>query len=396
MATPLPPTGLPDPRGLWIAGLVGTVFTSNPFFAVTVFAVIHYLSIYPTNPAILMGPAMGWEFNVRMLDIFVLGVITGLFVRFFMDNGVLIPTRLFHGKKRGNRFFTPQIYIAVLALAYGLVAFLRLVGSPTPIYYIRGPFGLGDFGVWYAVANWFILITSVLALVMIGAATWGYKFFESSSLFSHCNFRLQYDENIEDRTANTRSQQRIAMYVLVLIFTLSPQAIADFLGAPNNATFGDERVVWTGLITVGVEAVVWIVAYYALKKYAFSDRRNGSKYEFSKKMSGVSWRYFCLLLAGIQILTGLAFFLPVGLHAITTFEQMHLLLVGLSVVTILGSYLVWRCGFSNENYAELEDQEGAEVEEDRREKREQLSRLEMPTAHNPDIYGDMRNGSDFN
>ena len=44
-----------------VSAIVGMAVTGDPGFVIAAFAYIHIEAIYPTNPAILMGPAMQWE-----------------------------------------------------------------------------------------------------------------------------------------------------------------------------------------------------------------------------------------------------------------------------------------------------------------------------------------------
>jgi hypothetical protein len=315
MATPTPPGGIPDPRGLWTAALVGTVFTHDPFFAIAVFALVHYISVWPVNPVSLMGPGINFVFIVRMLVFVVYGTI-GYTLAWAMKSPVLFPTQLSDRRHSLSTMrFTPAAYILALSITFGLWSVLVF----TQYYFRLAPWGIGILGITAHVA-WGIVgfLFFVAFILTILVFTW---------IGKESVMTLRY--NGESARGGWRGQL-LVWYVVLLVLLLGPQAIWDFLTPPTGAIIP----FWaSGLITVAVEALIYVAAYFFLTRVYDIDNSG-----FSKQYSGVNIRNFLIILGSVQVGTGLLYIL-VGSFT-TTFEQLDWLMLGLTLIVAIVAIIV--------------------------------------------------------
>lgn len=367
VATPLPLGGLADPRGLWTATMVGTIITGDPIFATAGFALIHFIDIVPVLEASTMGPAMIYELAVHMLIFAVFGTFAGWMLLVAMGNPVLIPTHHVENSSQVvGRVYTPATWFVLLSIVFLVKSFLVF----TQLYYLRFDYGVGDLGKG-AHITWNIVL--FIALLILAAVIVVFTWIGKQSWLT-----IRY----YGTTPNGLDGQRIVVYGLLLALVLAPQAIADFAGSPD----GPLPMWGAGLIALLVELIVWTILFFALRYFWSVDQM-----EFGEKSSGVTWMEFVVIVASVMFVTGLIYFLVVGL-ALTTFEQMEWTLMGLTALVGLVALFVGVWPWPLWKYRRQEVFETKQKTERRKgQKRRNQGRGESVTlAVNPDVF-DLRN-----
>ena len=307
-----------------------------------------------------------------MFLLFFYSLIGGYALWAAMGNPVLFPTHPYEmGRKVVGRRFTFISY----ALLFSIVFMIKSVLVFTEIYYIRADFGVGSLGKATHI-TWSIIL--FIALFIFMSVVLVFTWFGRDSILS-----IHY----HGVAPNARDGRKIISYIILLIVVLAPQAIADFAAAPGVGTM----TVWeAGLITVFVEVAVWAIVYFAYPYFWNVDEE-----DFNAKTSGVSWREFVIIMASVMFVTGLIYFLVMGL-ALTTFEELEWLIGGLVGLVILTAIFIGVWPMPMYKYVRAEQTKVESDRKRRRDKRHREGRGNDPEATslplNPEAY-DLRTGS---
>lgn len=308
-----------------------------------------------------------------MFLLFFYSLIGGYALWAAMGNPVLFPTHPYEmGRKAVGRRFTFISY----ALLFAIVFMIKSVLVFTEVYYIRADFGVGSLGKTVHI-TWSIVL--FIALLVFTAVVLVFTWIGKDSILS-----IHY----HGVAPNAHDGRKIIGYIILLIVVLAPQAIADFAGAPEpNGTM----TVWAaGLVTIFVELGVWAIVYFAYPYFW-----NVKEEDFNAKTSGVSWLEFVIIMASVMFVTGLIYFLTMGL-ALTTFEQLEWLIGGLVGLVILTAFFIGVWPWPMYKYVRAEQTKDEMNRERRRIKKRRNGHGHdpetSPLALNPEAY-DLRSGA---
>jgi len=311
-----PAGGVPDPAGLIKTLAVGTMMTGDPFFAITVFAFVHYSAITTTIPMWAVGNLERWELVVRMLFFAIYGTAAGLAM--FWGGGVPIvfPTHIIDdvSPKDGpnassRRRLRIGVYVVTIAILQMLFSALRIHG----VYYTNGNFGTGGSpppsgGPPFAWVMLFIM-AALFVWVIVDTARGARR---SPLTISYLGQR-----------ATPRSGGMILMFALFLMLVNVPQAIWDFGSAPSAPLLP----IWaSGLIVLAVELLI-LAGFYFLMPFLYGNMDEGL---FSPHNSGLSWGSYILFMATIFVVTDVIYLSLVG-SVIQSWGQLDLLMSGIAV-----------------------------------------------------------------
>jgi len=310
---PLPPGGLADVGGLFIATMIGTIFTHDPFFSITVMALMHYLVILAAHMMPLMSPLANGEFNIRMLIFAIYGALAGMSLLWALNSPVLFPTHSTDGHNAAERRFLPSAFILALSIAFGIQSILIATG----FYWRFFPY-LQELAPSVHVTVAVILGISLLILMIV--------IFSFTALGTRWVLTLHYYGRINEK--GTRDGKMILWWLLLLVILLGAQGIGDFASSPNGVL-----PVWAGmLIVAAVNILTWLAAYYF-----FRNVLGVEEYEFSPKRSDTPWLNFVLIVGGVQVLFTLVY--AVFISFIPTFGKLDYTIFGLLV-------LIWIFAFA--------------------------------------------------
>jgi hypothetical protein len=294
---------LPDPRGLFMQAAAGPLFLRSFFYPFFIFMWIHYNTVWMTGPFNQMPVLDMWKFLVLMAYYFTYGAVGAYALSWAMGHPVQIPAHDFHKLKAH-----PAPMLTSLAIALGI----HFVMYATGLAFAHEPFPSLPNEI-----NWLLFVVCVLVLLTIGVLTWR----ESKSVFAF-------------RYTDIREQSIIAEFGVLLIFVLGPQAIWDFFVLPPPNGFG--WLQWqAGALTIGVEVLVWLVAYWW-----FGTVRRVDQTIFTRKRSLVNWMEYCLIVGGNQIALGIAYVIAADL--LVDLFALNIFLLAVTAVMLVESAIIYR------------------------------------------------------
>lgn len=268
-------TLMPDPRGLWIQAFMGMVFLNdNHFYAFFVFMIIHFLIIWQTAGVVAWPALMQWEFIGRMSFIYFWGALAGISVAIAVRTRALIPGHTTIGRQ-------PRLglLLATLCIFFGIRSVMILTGKTRD----AAPFLPDPANPSTRIVFWVTVGLTAAGFITIMVLT----YLQLKSKYLTSWLALSYRDNY--------MSSLIVDYCVALALVLSPQALWDFLVlAPYNWS-----QLWAGILTVGIELVVWVAIYLWFTRFRKIDTTH-----FSPQHSMVSFLEFCLMVGGTQIVNG--------------------------------------------------------------------------------------------
>ena len=310
-----PPVPPPDPIGLIKALASGVIVSGDPFFAMTVFTVVHYPSITPVIPMFATGELAIWELIVRMLFVAGFGALAGYALFWGMGSPILFPTHstdpvppTVDGQRVTRRRLRAGAFLLVICIWLLIQFTLQLSG----LYFATFPFGKdGPLSEDARTATDIIvvIVSAAVALWVIIDTARGQD--GSPVCITHMGQR-----------ANAETGGRILMWALFLVLVNAPQAVMDFVSAPPAPTLP----LWaTGLIALTLELLV-ILGFYYLMPYLY---KNLTTQVFGPAESGVTWARWCIYVAVLYIVADVLY-ISIASTVISDWTSLATLLSGIA------------------------------------------------------------------